>query len=66
MSLWNLTVSAANLVVALVAALNVFSGAGSFLFYAVLVSLAGVGLGLVARKHVAVEFFRKDEGKNAG
>jgi POT family proton-dependent oligopeptide transporter len=48
-SLWYLTTAAGNLVVAVVARVNVFSGVGSFLFYAALVTLAGVGLGLVAR-----------------
>jgi POT family proton-dependent oligopeptide transporter len=58
-SIWLLTITAGNLVVAVVTRLNVFSGAASFLFYAALVSLAGVGLALVARKHVNVEFFRE-------
>jgi proton-dependent oligopeptide transporter, POT family len=61
MSLWLLTTAVGNLVVALLAAkLNVFSGAGAFLFYAALVSLAGLGLGLVARRHVTTDFFRED------
>jgi hypothetical protein len=48
-------------VVALLAAkLNVFTGAGAFLFYAALVSLAGLGLGLVARRHVTTDFIRED------
>lgn len=59
MSFWLLTTAAGNLVVAVVARLNVFSGAASFLFYAALVSLAGVGLGLVGRRHVNTEFFRE-------
>ena len=60
MSLWTLTIAVGNLVVALLAArLNVFSGASSFLFYAALVSVAGLGLGLVARRHVSSEFFRE-------
>ena len=37
-----------------------FTGAGSFLFYAALVSLAAAELALVARKHVSVEYFRED------
>ena len=58
MSFWLLTTAAGNFVVAVVARLNVFSGAASFLFYAALVSLAGVGIGLVGRKHVSSDFFR--------
>jgi POT family proton-dependent oligopeptide transporter len=57
-SFWWLTVSAGNLVVAIVARLNVFSGAASFLFYAALVSAAGIGLGLVSRRFVSREVFR--------
>jgi POT family proton-dependent oligopeptide transporter len=59
MSFWLLTTAAGNFVVAVVARLNVFSGAASFLFYAALVSLAGVGIGLVGRKHVSSDFFRE-------
>jgi POT family proton-dependent oligopeptide transporter len=58
-SLWFLAVSAGNLIVALVARLNVFSGAASFLFYAALVTAAGVGLALVGRRHVDREFLRE-------
>jgi POT family proton-dependent oligopeptide transporter len=58
MSFWYLAVAGGNLVVAVVTRLNVFHGAESFLFYAAIVSLAGVGLGLVARRHVSSEFFR--------
>jgi POT family proton-dependent oligopeptide transporter len=58
MSLFNLAISVGNLIVVFVARLNVFSGATSFLFYAALVALAGLGMALVARRHVNVEFFR--------
>lgn len=58
MSFWSLTVAIGNLVVALVAKLNVFSGAASFLFYAGLVTLAGIALGLVARSYVTVDYYR--------
>jgi POT family proton-dependent oligopeptide transporter len=58
MSLFNLTIALGNLLVVIVARLNVFSGAASFLFYAALVALAGVGLSLVGRRYVNVEFFR--------
>ena len=58
MSLFNLAISVGNLIVVFVARLNVFGGATSFLFYAALVALAGVGMALVARRHTNVEFFR--------
>lgn len=57
-SLWWLCVAAGNLVVVILARVNVFQGASSFLFYAAMVSLAGIGLALVARRHVDREFFR--------
>jgi POT family proton-dependent oligopeptide transporter len=59
MSFWLLAVTAGNLAVVVVARLNVFTGAASFLFYAFLVILAGIGLALTARRHVSVEFFRE-------
>ncbi|HEY0708582.1 MAG TPA: MFS transporter, partial [Polyangia bacterium] len=58
-SFWLLAVSAANLVVAVIAKVNVFTGAQSFLFYAALVILAGVGLGLVSRRYVPRQYFRE-------
>jgi POT family proton-dependent oligopeptide transporter len=58
MSFFYLANAVGNLIVVIVAALNVYKGAASFLFYAALVSLAGVGMALVARRHVNVEFFR--------
>ncbi|HEY0714385.1 MAG TPA: POT family MFS transporter [Polyangia bacterium] len=58
-SFWLLTTSVANLVVAIVAKINVFTGAQSLLFYAFLVSLAGVGLGLVSRGYVSRQYFRE-------
>ncbi len=58
MSFWSLTVAIGNLVVAVVAKLNVFSGAASFMFYACLVSAAGIVLGLVARTYVTVDYYR--------
>jgi POT family proton-dependent oligopeptide transporter len=59
-SFWWLTVSAGNLVVAIVSRLNVFQGAASFLFYASLITAAGIGLGLAARGFVTREVFRQD------
>jgi POT family proton-dependent oligopeptide transporter len=58
MSFFNLANSLGNLLVIIVAALNMFAGAASFLFYAFLVTLAGVGMTFVARRHVDFEFFR--------
>jgi proton-dependent oligopeptide transporter, POT family len=58
MSFWNVTVAVGNLVVAVIAKLNVFSGAASFMFYAALISLAGIGLGLVSRNIVSVDYYR--------
>jgi POT family proton-dependent oligopeptide transporter len=49
-SLWHLTVFAGNLIVAVVTRLNVFTGVASFLFYASLITVAGVGLAVVAQR----------------
>jgi POT family proton-dependent oligopeptide transporter len=59
-SLWWLTVFAGNGVVVLVTRLNVFTGAASFLFYAALIGLAGVAMGLVARSYVSRDYFREE------
>jgi POT family proton-dependent oligopeptide transporter len=66
MSFFYLANSVGNLLVVMVAGMNVFTGPASFLFYAALVGLAGVGMALVARKHVNVEFFREDRGADVG
>jgi POT family proton-dependent oligopeptide transporter len=58
MSFFILANSLGNLLVVIVARLNMFAGAASFLFYAALVALAGVGMTFVARRYVNVEFFR--------
>ncbi len=60
-SFWALTTAAGNLVVAIVSKANVFEGSPvrSLLFYAALVSLAGVAMGLIARRTVTVDYFRK-------
>lgn len=58
MSFFYLANAIGNLIVVIVAKMNVFTGAASFLFYAALVVLAGVGMALVARRHVNFEFFR--------
>jgi POT family proton-dependent oligopeptide transporter len=59
MSFFYLAISVGNLIVVVVASMNVFKGPASFLFYAGLVSLAGLGMALIARRHVNVEFFRE-------
>ena len=58
-SFWYATTMVGNFVVAVVARLNVFTGAGSFLFYAALVTAAGIGLALVASRHVDRQYFRE-------
>jgi POT family proton-dependent oligopeptide transporter len=58
MSLFYFAMAIGNLIVVIVAKMNIFTGAPSFLFYAALVGLAGVGMALVARRHVNFEFFR--------
>ena len=59
MSFFYLANAVGNLIVVIVASLNVFTGAASFLFYAALVALAGLGMALVARRHQNIEFFRE-------
>ena len=59
MSLWNLTVTAANLTVALASALNVFTGSAQFFFYAGMALCAAVALGLVARRYRSHEWYQK-------
>ncbi|HSN98912.1 MAG TPA: POT family MFS transporter, partial [Candidatus Nanopelagicales bacterium] len=56
MSLWSLTVTAANLAVALAAWLNVFTGSAQFFFYAALALCAGVALGFIARTYKVVDY----------
>ena len=58
MSFWNLTSTAANLAVALAAALNVFTGSAQFFFYAALAAGATVMLGLIARTYRVVDHYR--------
>ncbi len=58
MSFWNLTVTAANLAVALAAALNVFTGSAQFFFYATMAACAAVALGLIARSYKMVDYYR--------
>ncbi|WP_437561897.1 POT family MFS transporter [Sorangium sp. So ce542] len=58
MSFWNLTVTVGNLITAGVAALNVFSGAMQYLFFAALILLAALVFGLLARRYVVVDHFQ--------
>ncbi|XYI01252.1 POT family MFS transporter [Sorangium sp. So ce1128] len=59
MSFWNLTVTVGNLITAGVAALNVFTGAMQYLFFAALIFIAAVVFGLLARRYVAVDYFQR-------
>lgn len=59
MSFWNLTVTAANLAVALASALNVFTGPAQFFFYAGLALLAALALALIARGYKVVDYFQR-------
>ncbi|WP_437930383.1 POT family MFS transporter [Sorangium sp. So ce291] len=59
MSFWNLTVTVGNLITAGVAALNVFTGAMQYLFFAALIFIAAVVFGLLARRYVVVDYFQR-------
>lgn len=59
MSFWNLTVTAANLAVALASALNVFTGPAQFFFYAGLAFLAALALVWIARGYKVVDYFQR-------
>jgi POT family proton-dependent oligopeptide transporter len=59
MSLWNLTVTVGNLLVAGVSRLAVFEGAALYFFYAGLIFLAALAFAALARGYVEVSFFRK-------
>ncbi len=59
MSLWNLNVTLANVVVAATAGLKAFSGASLFFIYAGISFLAAIGLGIVARRYKMVEYYQK-------
>jgi POT family proton-dependent oligopeptide transporter len=59
MSFWNLTVTAANLAVALASALNVFKGPAQFFFYAGLALLAALALVFIARGYKVVDYFQR-------
>ena len=59
MSLWNLTVTIGNLLVALVAKLNVFeSPAASMTFYGALICVAGVVFWVISRGYTSVEYYQ--------
>ncbi|HTN83027.1 MAG TPA: POT family MFS transporter [Sorangium sp.] len=59
MSFWNLTVTVGNLITAGVAALNVFTGAMQYLFFAALIFIAALVFGLLARRYVVVDYFQR-------
>ena len=59
MRFWNLTVTVGNLITAGVAALNVFTGAMQYLFFAALIFVAAVVFGLLARRYVVVDYFQR-------
>ncbi|AUX41417.1 amino acid/peptide transporter [Sorangium cellulosum] len=59
MSVWNTTVAVGNLITAGVAALNVFTGAMQFLFFAALILIAALVFGLLARRYVVVDYFQR-------
>lgn len=61
MAFWYLAVAAGNLIVAIISRLNVFHGSASFLFYAGLVFLAGIALGIISKTYVPMDFFRREE-----
>jgi POT family proton-dependent oligopeptide transporter len=58
MSFWNLTVTAANLAVAIASALNVFTGTALFFYYAAMAMVAAVALGLIARRYTVVDYYQ--------
>ncbi|NBD10617.1 POT-type proton-dependent oligopeptide transporter [Corallococcus silvisoli] len=59
-SVWLVTNTLANVAVAIAAALNVFTGAGQFFFYAGMALVAAVGMALVARRFVVHDYFQTD------
>lgn len=59
MSFWNLTVFVGNLLVAVIARLNVFEGATTYFFFAGLIFIAGVGFWWISRNYKTVDYFRK-------
>jgi POT family proton-dependent oligopeptide transporter len=59
MSLWNLTVTIGNLLVAALSALNVFEGAaGSMFFYGGLIFLAAIAFAFLASRYKSRDFFQ--------
>ncbi|AKT43244.1 POT family MFS transporter [Chondromyces crocatus] len=62
MSFWSLTVTAANLAVALAAYLNVFTGSAQFFFYAGMALVAGIVLGLIAKNYKVVDYYQPKAG----
>jgi POT family proton-dependent oligopeptide transporter len=58
-SIWLLCSWAANMAVAIASALNVFTGAGQFFFYAGLALVAAVGLALMARRFQVRDYYQQ-------
>jgi POT family proton-dependent oligopeptide transporter len=58
MSFWNLTVTAANLAVAVASWLNVFKGSAEFFFYAGLALLAAIALFFIGRRYKVVDYYQ--------
>lgn len=65
MSFWNLTVFFGNLLVAVIARLNVFTGATTYFFYAGLIFVAGVLFWIISRNYKTVDYFRKSAPTHA-
>ena len=61
MSLWNLTVTIGNLMTALIAGLNVFSGSRMFFFFAGLITVAGFAFWFLSRRYKPVDRYRTAE-----
>ena len=61
MSLWNLTVTIGNLLTALIAGLNVFSGSRMFFFFAGLITVAGFAFWFLSRRYKPVDRYRTVE-----
>ena len=59
-SVWLVTNTLANVAVAIAAALNVFTGAAQFFFYAARPRWPRVGMALVARRYVVRDYYQTD------
>jgi proton-dependent oligopeptide transporter, POT family len=61
MSIWNLCTTVGNLIVAGIAAINVFHGATMYLFYAALIFVAGTIFGMLAKRYVVRDYFQSGQ-----